>query len=303
MKSCRFDGGSAREEPGIGRGRGGLRVAQTLPALRGELDGVGARVFLGALAMDQAAPKQPANNIGKRRPVDSGALDQLCLGEALFLGDGGDDGELARREPARIGLCLRRYRLRIGPRDAANASPNDRDGLPGFGVIAHSRVLLARRAIVHPGTPCFGRSSALFTTQKGEQQTPVALTQRRMAFQYDRLLLRRTPQSYWSGAFALQDAARQRKRGLSVTGPDWAQPAWLWHLLAGGLGRLPAVALHQRHLRNREEKGERQEAERLEAHPGVGGEIAPDRLVDDRHGDEEQRPAPGELPPALLRES
>ena len=62
------------------------------------------------------------------------------------------------------------------------------------------------------------------------------------------------------------------------------------------------MALHQRHLREREKEGERQEAERLEADPGIGREIAPDDLVDDRHGDEEGRPAQGELAPALLGE-
>jgi len=58
----------------------------------------------------------------------------------------------------------------------------------------------------------------------------------------------------------------------------------------------------KRHLGEREQEGERQEAESLEADPGIGREIAPDDFVDDRHGDEEGRPAHRELAPALIGE-
>ena len=62
------------------------------------------------------------------------------------------------------------------------------------------------------------------------------------------------------------------------------------------------MTLHQGHLCERENEGERQEAEGLEADPGIGREIAPDDFVDDCHGDEERRPAKTELAPALLGE-
>src|SRR5689334_15645104 len=67
-----------------------------------------------------------------------------------------------------------------------------------------------------------------------------------------------------------------------------------------GLGERLAVALHQRHLSYSEEEGQRQEAKRLEADPGVGRDIAPNELVQYRHGDEEKSPAKCKLAPAFL---
>src|ERR1700747_2947268 len=60
------------------------------------------------------------------------------------------------------------------------------------------------------------------------------------------------------------------------------------------------MALHQGHLRYREQERQRQEAERLEAHPGIGRDIPPDELVQCSHGEEEQGPAHWELAPAFL---
>src|SRR5690606_27298773 len=42
--------------------------------------------------------------------------------------------------------------------------------------------------------------------------------------------------------------------------------------------------------------------EKLEAHPEIGGEIAPDDFVHTRKKDEEQAPADGEDHPALVRD-
>src|SRR3984885_5997401 len=53
-------------------------------------------------------------------------------------------------------------------------------------------------------------------------------------------------------------------------------------------------------LGEREQEGERQEAEGLELDPHVGRLRAPDDLVEDGKGQEEERPAPGELAPPLV---
>src|ERR1700689_4418440 len=61
------------------------------------------------------------------------------------------------------------------------------------------------------------------------------------------------------------------------------------------------LILHdQRRLREREQGGERNEGEGLELDPHVGRLRAPDDLVEDGKGQEEERPAPGELAPPLV---
>src|SRR6266536_2822447 len=60
------------------------------------------------------------------------------------------------------------------------------------------------------------------------------------------------------------------------------------------------VAVDQRQLGQREDEGERHDAEHLEADPHVGREIAPDDLVQRGEEEKEQPPAEGELAPAFL---
>src|SRR4029078_2630134 len=67
-----------------------------------------------------------------------------------------------------------------------------------------------------------------------------------------------------------------------------------------GLGERLAGGWDQPALSEREEEGQRQEAERLEADPGVGRDITPNTLVQYRHGDEEKGPAKCKLAPAFL---
>ncbi len=58
------------------------------------------------------------------------------------------------------------------------------------------------------------------------------------------------------------------------------------------------ITLDQRHLQHGEDHGQRNHAERLERHPEIRGLGAPDHLIEHRHGEEEQRPAQGQHPPA-----
>ena len=62
------------------------------------------------------------------------------------------------------------------------------------------------------------------------------------------------------------------------------------------------MAREERHLRRREDEGDRHDAENLEADPEIGREIAPDDLVEDREEEEEQAPAQRQDPPALRRQ-
>jgi len=59
-----------------------------------------------------------------------------------------------------------------------------------------------------------------------------------------------------------------------------------------------AVALDQRHLRKGKDQGQRQHAKGLERDPLVGGERAPDELVDGGKEEKEQSPAERQLVPA-----
>src|ERR1700694_5872192 len=62
------------------------------------------------------------------------------------------------------------------------------------------------------------------------------------------------------------------------------------------------VALDQRHLRDRKTHRQRNHAEGLERDPEIRALGAPDDFVQDRHREEEQRPAHGEDPPAVRRQ-
>src|SRR4051794_35673278 len=66
--------------------------------------------------------------------------------------------------------------------------------------------------------------------------------------------------------------------------------------------RLKVVTLHQRHLGDREQHGQRHHAERLEGHPEVGRLGAPDDFVQNRHRQKPDRPAQRQDAPALRRQ-
>ena len=75
-------------------------------AFLGQAHRIGACILLGAAALQQTLLDHPADDVGERRAIDAGALDQIGLAEAFVLRNRQQHRELARRQPAVGHLAL-----------------------------------------------------------------------------------------------------------------------------------------------------------------------------------------------------
>ena len=62
----------------------GSASRSALPTLRRQLDGIGPAILLGPATLDEPARQEPRDDVGKRRPVDAGPIDEIGLGQALL---------------------------------------------------------------------------------------------------------------------------------------------------------------------------------------------------------------------------
>ena len=72
----------------------------------GQLHGIGARVFLGAAALQEAFPLHAPHDVGERRAVDAGAVDQPGLAQPLVVGHRDEHGQLTRGQVAVLHLRM-----------------------------------------------------------------------------------------------------------------------------------------------------------------------------------------------------
>ena len=82
--------------------------AQYTAALLSQLHRIRAGILLGAPALQQSLFLQAAHDVGQRRTVDAGAVDDAGLAEAFVLRNRREDGELARSKAFNIEPPTRR---------------------------------------------------------------------------------------------------------------------------------------------------------------------------------------------------
>ena len=81
-----------------------LGGAQHPPPFVGQLHRIGARIFLGAAALQQALSLHAPHDVGERRAVDARAVDQAGLAQPLVLRHRNENGELPRCQLAVLHL-------------------------------------------------------------------------------------------------------------------------------------------------------------------------------------------------------
>jgi hypothetical protein len=99
-----------------------LGDAQRAAAFVRQLHGVGARVGLGAPALQEALGLQAPHDVGQGRPIDACVLDESRLTEAFGLRHRQQDGELARGQVAV---------LHLGVEDVAGTLPGAMQKMDG----------------------------------------------------------------------------------------------------------------------------------------------------------------------------
>ena len=104
MNCSRCLAGSASRMRSSTRLASGSADAQHPAPFVGQLDRIGARVFLGAPALQQAFALHAPDDVGERGAVDARAVDETRLAQPLVVGHRDEHRELPRREVAVLHL-------------------------------------------------------------------------------------------------------------------------------------------------------------------------------------------------------
>jgi len=92
--------GQALKDALVDASGSGIGCAQNAAAFLGQLHGVGARIFLGPSALQQAFPLHAPYNVGQGRAVDTRTLDKAGLAQPLVVRHRVEHCELARSKLA-----------------------------------------------------------------------------------------------------------------------------------------------------------------------------------------------------------